>query len=70
MDFVADGVSGTPCKRHKKNVLLISWKKSMNIIKGLDRISLVIAILATVPGFMIGFFAVNDMFKGVAPEDI
>jgi hypothetical protein len=42
----------------------------MNIIKGLDRISLVIAILSTVPGFMIGFFGVNDMFKGVAPEYI
>ena len=42
----------------------------MNIIKGLNRISLVIAMLSIVPGFMIGFLGVNNMFKGVAPEYI
>ena len=40
----------------------------MDIIKGLDRIALILAIIAIVPGFAIGFFGVNEMFKSVTPE--
>ncbi|MBE9569187.1 MAG: hypothetical protein IMF11_01050, partial [Proteobacteria bacterium] len=40
----------------------------MNIIKGIDRIALVIAIIAILPGFGIGFNFINAEFKTVSPE--
>ena len=40
----------------------------MNVIRGLDRIVLIIAVIAILPGFVIGFFFVEDEFKAVTPE--
>ncbi len=37
--------------------------KAMNIIKGLDRIILILAIIAIVPGFMFGALLVEDKGK-------
>ena len=40
----------------------------MNIIKGLDRIALVIAILVIVPGFMVGYSAHQEIKKTLTPQ--
>ena len=44
----------------------------MNIIKGLDRIILILAIIAVVPGFMFGSFLVEDKgtIKTISPKHI
>lgn len=40
----------------------------MNIIKGIDRIALIIAIIALFPGFMGGVSFTQEKFKMVTPE--
>ncbi len=40
----------------------------MNIIQGLDRIALVIAILAIIPGFMIGYEVHQEKGRTITPE--
>lgn len=35
----------------------------MNIVKGIDRIAIVLAIIATMPGFMIGWTYVGDSYQ-------
>ena len=40
----------------------------MNIIRGIDRIALVLAIIAIVPGFFVGGYYVSEQFSTITPE--
>jgi len=42
----------------------------MNVIKGLDRIFIIIAVVAVVPGFFIGTNSFYELFKSETPEHI
>ena len=42
---------------------------TMNIIKGIDRIALVLAIAAVIPGILFGIALSYDTFKTISPEN-
>lgn len=41
----------------------------MNIINGIDRIALLIAVIAIIPGILTGTFLIYDNFKTISPEN-
>ncbi|MCG6536826.1 MAG: hypothetical protein L7F78_19490 [Syntrophales bacterium LBB04] len=41
----------------------------MNIVKGIDRIAVVLAIIATIPGFMIGWSYLENSYQ-IRPSDV
>ena len=41
----------------------------MNIIKGIDRIALILAVLAIIPGILLGSGLIYEEYKTVKPED-
>jgi hypothetical protein len=41
----------------------------MNIVKGIDRIAVILAIIATIPGFMIGWAYLEKSYQ-IKPSDV